>query len=113
MSFAERKLILTELEKMRGSRVIALLHSDRISDTPINGINTQLAADHLPVFHELLRKLGKMQLIDLWLYSRGGDMNVPWPLINAVRSYAERVNVLVPFRAHSAGTLLALGSDKM
>ncbi len=113
MSFAERKLILTELEKMRGSRVIAPLHSDRISDTPINGINTQLAADHLPVFHELLRKLGKMQLIDLWLYSRGGDMNVPWPLINAVRSYAERVNVLVPFRAHSAGTLLALGSDKI
>jgi hypothetical protein len=113
MSFAERKLIFGELEKKRGSRIITLLHSDRISDTPINGINTHLAGDHLPVFHELLRKLGKPKLIDLWVYSRGGDMNVPWPLINSIRSYAEKLNLLVPFRAHSAATLLALGADEI
>lgn len=113
MSFAERKQKLLELEKMRGSRVIALLHSDRISDTPIHGINTHLSQDHLPVFHELLRKFGKVRQIDVWLYTRGGDMNVPWPLVNAIRSYAETMEVLVPFRAHSAGTLIALGADKI
>lgn len=112
MSFTERKQKLIELEKLRGSRVIALLHSDRISDTPIHGINTGLAQDHLPVFNELLRKFGKVRQIDMWLYTRGGDMNVPWPLVNAIRSYAKRVEVLVPFRAHSAGTLIVLGADK-
>lgn len=113
MSFAERKKTIAELEGKRGCKIITLLHSDRISDTPITGINTHLAGDHIPVFHELLRRLGKMQSLDLWLYTRGGDMNVPWPLINAIRSYADKVNVLVPFRAHSAGTLIALGADKI
>lgn len=113
MSFAERKKLIAELEGKRGSRIIALLHSDRITDTPVTGINTHFAGDHLPVFHELLRRLGKVQSLDLWLYTRGGDMNVPWPLVNAVRSYADKMNVLVPFRAHSAGTLIALGADKI
>ena len=113
MSFTERKKMIAELQGKRGSKIITILHSDRVSDTPFNGINTHLAGDHLPVFHELLRRLGKVQLLDLWLYTRGGDMNVPWPLINALRSYTEKVNVLVPFRAHSAGTLIALGVDKI
>lgn len=113
MSFAERKEIIAELEEKRGSKIITLLHSDRITDTPVTGINTHLAGDHLPVFHELLRKLGKVKLLDLWLYTRGGDMNVPWPLVNTIRNYADEVNVLVPFRAHSAGTLIALGADKI
>lgn len=110
MSYPERKQKFEELEKLRGSRVIALFHSDRISDTPIHGVNTALAQDQLPVFHALLRKFVKAQQIDLWLYSRGGDMNVPWPLLNAIYNYAKRMEVLVPFRAHSAGTLIAMGA---
>ncbi|MBT9148405.1 MAG: hypothetical protein DDT32_02177 [Syntrophomonadaceae bacterium] len=90
-----------------------MLHSDRVSDTPIHGVNTGLAQDHLPVFHELLRKFGKVRQIDLWLYTRGGDMNVPWPLLNAISNYTERVEVLVPFRAHSAGTLIAMGAHQI
>lgn len=113
MGYSERKQKFGELEKLRGSRVVALLHSDRISDTAIAGVNTHLAQDHLPVFHELLRKFGKVKQIDIWLYTRGGDMNVPWPLLNAVYNYAERVEVLVPFRAHSAGTLIAMGAHKI
>jgi hypothetical protein len=114
MSFAERKKIIVELEGIRhGSKIVTLLHSDRITDTRIDGINTVLAGDHLPVFHELLRKIGKVKSLDLWLYTRGGDMNVPWPLINAMRSYADKVNILVPFRAHSAGTLIGLGADEI
>ncbi len=111
MSFAERKKIIADLEAIRSSRIVTLLHSDRICDTPIEGIVTRLAGDQIPIFHELLRKIGKVEPLDLWLYTRGGDMNVPWPLISAVRSYANKVNILVPFRAHSAGTLIALGAD--
>lgn len=113
MSFAERKQIFAELEHQRGNRVISMLHSDRVSDTAIHGVNTGLAQDHLPVFHELLRKFGKVRQIDLWLYTRGGDMNVPWPLLNAIYSYTEKVEVLVPFRAHSAGTLIAMGAHRI
>lgn len=114
MSFAERKKIIADLEGVRdGSRIVTLLHSDRNTDTPIDGIITRLAGDHLPVFHALLRKIGKVKSLNLWLYTRGGDMNVPWPLINAMRSYADKVNILVPFRAHSAGTLIGLGANKI
>lgn len=113
MSFVERKQKFLALEQMRGSRVIALVNCDRFSDTQIQGVSTGIAQDHIPIFHEELRKFGKVKQIDLWLYTRGGDMNVPWPLLNAVHSYANRVEVLVPFRCHSAGTLMALGAHQI
>lgn len=113
MAFAERQAFYKQLQELRSSKVFILFHSDRISDTRVNGINGHLAQDHLPVFHQLLRASGKADQVDLWLYTRGGDMNVPWPLVNAIRSFAPKFNVLVPFRAHSAGTLIGMGAHKI
>jgi hypothetical protein len=47
------------------------------------------------------------------LYSRGGDTNVPWRLVNLIREYGRQFNVLVPFKAHSAATLISLGADRI
>ena len=49
MSFAERKKLITKLEEKTNCKIITLLHSDRISDTPITGINTQISGDHISV----------------------------------------------------------------
>jgi pimeloyl-ACP methyl ester carboxylesterase len=49
----------------------------------------------------------------LVVYTLGGDANAPWPFVNFLRSYCDELFVLVPFWAHSAGTLIALGADKI
>ena len=49
----------------------------------------------------------------LVLYTLGGDTNTPRPFVNFLRAYCGELFVLVPFWAHSAGTLIALGADRI
>jgi hypothetical protein len=51
--------------------------------------------------------------IDLFLFSLGGDTIVPWRLVNLVREYCQELGVLIPYKAHSAATLIALGADEI
>jgi hypothetical protein len=76
-------------------------------------MQTQIASDIIPLFRRHLEAIGEVDSITLLLYSRGGDMNVPWRLVNLIREYGRHFNVLVPFRAHSAATLVCLGADKI
>ena len=40
-------------------------------------------------------------------------MDVPWHLVSAFRSLSKTWAVLIPFRAHSAATMIALGADEI
>ena len=60
-----------------------------------------------------LEAVGKHERLALVLYTLGGDTNTPWPFVNFLRSYCDELFVLVPFWAHSAGTLITLGADKI
>ncbi|EQD78749.1 hypothetical protein B1B_00551, partial [mine drainage metagenome] len=51
--------------------------------------------------------------IDLFLHSNGGDGVVPWRLVTLIREYCSELSVLVPYRAFSAATLMALGADRV
>lgn len=113
MAFQERRALFEALEKQRDCRIISLFNSDRPSDLSLPAIQTQLAQDDVPVLHKHLREIGDVEHIGLILHTRGGDTNVPWPLVNGIRSYCGRFTVFVPFRAHSAGTLIATGADEI
>lgn len=54
-----------------------------------------------------------MDQLDLLLITRGGDTLVPLRLMSLLREYAKEVHVLVPYMAHSSGTLIALGADEI
>ncbi|MBI5144055.1 MAG: hypothetical protein HZA30_03185 [Candidatus Omnitrophica bacterium] len=56
---------------------------------------------------------GKQDNIDLFLYTRGGDMVAPLKIVKLIRNYCKKFSVLVPYRSHSAGTLIALGADEI
>lgn len=60
-----------------------------------------------------LRRLGHVEKLDVFIYSRGGAIDVPWRLNNAFRQVADAWSVLIPFRANSAATLLSLGADEV
>ena len=109
-----RKEIIKDLQTKRGSKILCYVTSDRISLPPnIPGINTQLSTQVQPFVHEHLEAIGETKTIDLFLYTRGGMTNSVLPLVNLLRNYCKKLNVLVPFVAHSAGTLICLGANNV
>jgi len=108
--------LIKKLEEKRGSRVICYVTGDRQTFPPnqnIPGISTRIATEPQQIFYEHLRKMGRVKKIDLVLYTRGGDTNAPWPFVNLIREYCEEFAVLIPFRSHSAGTMIALGANEI
>jgi len=105
MSRQDRLPLIAALEAKRGNPIIAYVTGDR----PPAG--AQIGDDAVRPIHDQLRAIGKVDKLDLFIYSRGGALEVPWRLASALRSYASSWGLLVPFRANSAATLLALGAD--
>ncbi|MCK4781492.1 hypothetical protein KAS79_01010 [Candidatus Parcubacteria bacterium] len=100
--------LIKKIEEKRGSKVITYLTSDRKGP-----VNARIAMDIIPVISSQLRKIGKTDKIDLFLYSTGGDTMVPWRLVSMIREYCDNFSVLIPYKAHSAATMIALGGDEI
>ena len=104
----ERKPLIQQLEKARGSKVITYLTSDRQGP-----FNARIATDVIPLMSRELQAIGKTPSIDLFLYTAGGDTMVPWRLVSMIREHCDKFSVIVPYKAHSAGTMIALGADEI
>lgn len=113
MGLDARISIIKKIEKLRDSRVICCINGDRQCRFPILGMSTQISGEpHLDLY-EHLAKIGKTKKIDLVLYTRGGNIDAVWPMVNLIREFCDYFSVLVPFRAHSAGTLICLGANEI
>lgn len=100
--------LIKQLEQERKSKVITYITSDRQGP-----VNARIAMDVIPIFSQQLRKIGKVSKIDLFLYSAGGDTMVPWRLVSMIREYCDIFSVLIPYKAHSAATMISLGADEI
>jgi len=100
--------LIKKIEEKRGSKVITYLTSDRKGP-----VNAKIAIDIVPIISKQLRNIGKTDKIDLFLYSNGGDALVPWRLVSMAREYCDKFSVLIPYKAHSAATMIALGADEI
>ena len=107
MSKEHRRALIKKIEETRGSRVLTYITGDRAPAT------AQIGDDAIRPMYDQLRALGKVKKLDLFLYSKGGAIDVPWRLVTAFRQWAEEWNILIPFRANSAATLTALGADEI
>lgn len=107
MARAQRATILATLEAELEMPVISYVTGDRPN------LLTSVAADSLPRLARHVRALGPHDRIALLLYTRGGDTNTAWPIVNFIRAYCEELVVIVPFFAHSAGTLMCLGANEI
>jgi len=103
----ERKRLIKQLEDKRGSKIISYLTADR------QNFGTQMGSDTIPLFFEHLQSTKKVKKIDLILYTRGGHTLTPNRIVHLLREFCEELSVLIPFRAHSSGTILALGADEI
>src|SRR2546427_6800245 len=104
---AQRQTLIQQLEATRGSKVLLFFTGDR------RNLQTQIAADVYDLFVNHLDKIGIVKKLSLFLYTRGGDTLTAWSLVNLIRQFCEELEVVIPSKAHSAGTLIALGADKI
>jgi len=102
------KDLVQKIELAESARLISYVLADRLS-----GPGASVAMDALGLFYRHLEAIGKVNKIALFLYTTGGDTMVPWRLVNLIREYCDQFTVLVPYKAHSAGTLVCLGADEI
>jgi hypothetical protein len=109
MAYADRIPIIEELEKLRNSRVICYLTSLR------PGVISLMSDDQVRIFFDHLLAMDKRPVdkLDIFLCSNGGAGTVPWRLVALFREFAKSFNVLIPYRAYSAASLVALGADEI
>lgn len=101
------KALIKKLEEKRQSKVIVYCTGDR------QNAAAQIGEDAVRVIYEHLLNIGKTKRIDLFIYSRGGDVSVPWRISCMIREFCEEFSVIVPYKAHSAATLISIGADNI
>jgi ATP-dependent protease ClpP protease subunit len=101
----EKKIqpVLGQLEAIRGHPVLAYYFDE----------GAQLGDEQMLWLYEHLRRIGRQPKVSLWLYSRGGSTVVPVKVVQLIREFCDEFAVLVPYRAHSASTHIALGADEI
>lgn len=109
MSFNERLPVIAEIERLRSSRVLCYLTSLRPN------VLANISEDAVRVMFDHLLALPSRPVprLDLYLCSNGGSAVLPWRIVTLLREFAREVNVLVPYRAYSAATMIALGADQI
>jgi hypothetical protein len=111
----ERQAALARIEDLRGRRLITICNLDRAADPPqLPGLATQFQDDiKEPLFRVLKETVRRGDQLDLFLYTRGGATNAVWPVAGLLREFDPNFQVLIPFRAHSSGTMLAIAASKI
>jgi len=99
----EDTALLARLQDLRKSKVLLFISGDEV----------QMRDDVASNTFELLRELGKTDRIDMVLNSRGGQTEIPAKLVPLIRNYCNHFSVIIPYRAHSAATHIALGANEI
>jgi len=102
--------LIQQIEEKRNSKVIVYFTGDR------KPFGSRIAEDAVRSLYDHLINLdlpGENKKIDMFIYSRGGDISVPWRITTMIREFCDEFNVLIPYKAQSAATLLSLGADKI
>ena len=97
--------IYQEIEKNRNSKVLAYVTGDRVN------MEAQIASDVVDIFGKHLEKIGKTKKITLILYTLGGDTMATWNIVNLIREYCDNLEIIVPRKARSSGTIMCLGAQ--
>lgn len=105
--FEIRKPILRAIEKARNSKAILYVTGDR------PGMETQISPEVVDLFVDHLDDLWPANKISLVLYTPGGNTAAAWRIVNLLRTFCEDLEVIVPSKALSAGTLISLGANRI
>lgn len=105
--YAQRRELYSRLEDMRQSKVICFVTGDK------PGMETQIHSEVFDYFVNHLDIIGVVPKISLFIYTRGGDTLTAWSLINLIRQFCDELEVIIPSKCHSAGTIMSLGANSI
>ncbi len=110
MARADRLDLIKKTQAQRDGRLCVVYVTSTRGNLEITMADDalRLLYDHLEAGREAAKKG-----IDLFIHSNGGSGTVPWRIVNLIREYTKHLAVLVPHRAFSAATLLAMGADEI
>jgi ClpP class serine protease len=103
----DRLEVIKSIEEYRKSRVLVYFLGDRPN------LFTVIADDSVSVINEHLRKMGKMETLDVFLYTRGGIGMAPARIVSLIREYSKNLDILVPYRCLSGGTVMCCGANNI
>lgn len=95
--------VIKNLEQKIGSRILVYFTH------PSASINN----DDVDYFFSHVKEVPAGSSISLIIVSSGGSGMAAWRIASVLRKYCQSVNAIVPSRAASAATLLALSADKI
>ena len=105
--FQDRNSIYEKIEKKRDSKIIVYITGDR------PGLETQIHTEVLDYFVNHLDKIGVVKKISLYLYTRGGNTLAAWSIVNLLRQFCDDLEILIPSKCHSSGTIMSLGANRI
>lgn len=106
-NYKNRRTIFNAIQKARGSTVLSYITGDR------RQLETQVSPEVIDIFVEHLDAIGPTAKLSLVLHTNGGDTAAAWRLINLLHTFCDELEVIIPAKALSAGTLLSLGADRI
>lgn len=104
-TYAARQALYQAIEEDRSSRVVAFVTGDRPN------MQTQIGNDSVDLLSEHLDAIFPAKKISLILYTNGGNTMAAWNMVNMLKMFCDELEIIVPSRARSAGTLMCLGAD--
>ena len=107
MNYSDRQTVYRKIEEDRETKVLSFITSSR------QGMETTIAQDCIDPFIDLLENIGPTKRISLILHTDGGQTLAAWRLVNLIRMFCDELEVMVPMKALSAGTLIAIGANRV
>jgi hypothetical protein len=107
MSFIQRKPLYEAIERDRDTKIVSYITGDR------SNAETQISPDCIDLFVDALDAIGPTKRISLLLHTNGGNTAAAWRLVNLIKTFCDDFEVLIPYKAMSAGTLISLGASKI
>jgi len=98
------------LEELRNSKILVYVTGDR------PGLGTQIHPEVLSFFTDhldMITNKRRIPRISLFLYTSGGFTIAAWSIVNLLKQFCDKFEVIIPAKAYSAGTIIALGAEKI
>jgi len=99
--FAKTQALIARLAMRLGGPLVAYW----------NGARGSVCHSDVVALYHVLERLGRHEVIYLFLKSDGGSGQVSLRLVNLLRQHCHRLVALVPLECASAATMIALGAD--
>jgi len=101
--FEKTQKVIAQIESRLGERIL----------TYWNGPNGSICNNDVAGLYGILRSMGKIDNLSLFIKSDGGHGQASLRMVNLLRRFVGQLTAIVPLECASAATMLALGADKI